>query len=125
LKAHSNFQTVSLGTSVNRGPVEQRLLDAALTGRAIAAGLLTFPFRAPFGSRRGGGGYGLLEHGARRLFSLGGDGEHLGPAHAQPATGGHYLPPSHRLLPPRGGEEVDLVLAVSTSRPSGARLSAA
>jgi hypothetical protein len=65
--------------------VAQRLPGAALTGRAIAAGLPTFPLRAPFGSHRGGG-YGLLEHGARRLFALGGDGEHLGPADEQPAT---------------------------------------
>jgi hypothetical protein len=76
----STFWAVSLRGSVNRGPVEQRLPDVALTGRAIAAGLPTFALRAPFGSRRGGG-YGLLEHGARRLISLGGDGEHLGPAY--------------------------------------------
>jgi hypothetical protein len=49
-------------------PPEQRLPDAALTGRAIAAGLPTIPARAPFGSLRGGG-YGLLEHDARRHFS--------------------------------------------------------
>ena len=58
---------ILLRASVNRGPVEQRLPDAALSGRAIAAGLPTFAF---WGTLQFTPRWWLWSVGARRTASL-------------------------------------------------------